>query len=347
MSSKSVILLLFAKVCIVNANSLERRQVECQENGIRRAGDDDVPLTNADLDALCPDWSTNPFVHIQHATHCGGNPEKSKWLQKSIKNRLFGGNPTPPQHSASMDFPVDPYDCTAYCVKNGEGKGHFKFNAAKNCFQFRSTGMCGEPLEDTYACDREDRLCDGGVCVLDDPTCRRMETYHKYASIPVLSTDYKVSYRVVMDSIQEQNVFLAGQDGESNYMHWNNYFPNNGPGGKHFCVDEACVGWAFTSYMNIGQQYEFTLHWHDGIVDVTRCSNGANCISESLNTAFRAIRNNVEFSTTPQSRAAIGTICDVKVEDNDFQGARRAARAFDIGDSKSKRSVHCLTCAEQ
>ena len=51
-------------------------------------------------------------------------------------------------------------DCTAYCVMNSEGKGHFKYDDRNECFTFRGTGMCGEEEEEDYARDREALLCD-------------------------------------------------------------------------------------------------------------------------------------------------------------------------------------------
>jgi len=161
MQSKGVAIAVLALVAFTNA-----QDVTCDSSqGLDIPRKDDLTFARALV--LCPDFLLNPNVKIKYAVrdddtgeggHCGNNPEKTEWLQKSIANGLFGGNDNEGQFSFTGTI-LNGRDCSAYCIKNSEGRGHFKFNDKKKCFQFRNVGMCGTQEEQDFANDRKARLC--------------------------------------------------------------------------------------------------------------------------------------------------------------------------------------------
>lgn len=324
---------------------------ECTANGIQRVDSFDSPLTNSDLDGLCPDWESNPSVKIQHATHCGANPEKTAWLIKSIKNQLFGGNPNPPFDSASMNF-TDPYDCTAHCVKNTEGRGHFKYKPGANCFQYRGTGMCGVEAEQAYALERASHLCDG-VCVLDEPTCIDTSGYHIFDPISILSNDYTVSYDVTFDVFKEQNVLMSGWTSDwATGLYWNNYYTWPGPGAHRVCLDGYCVADdGISPDLSPDVEYHVKLHYHDSVLDFSVCeSDGENCRgSTNISSLSINVETNVQFMTAwwDLDRAAEATLCNFKIVDHDYQGSfgsDRVARASIIPTDNKHKRTDCEAC---
>jgi len=117
-------------------------------------------LTDGRLLELCgPDALTNDKVKVgpKYHHHCGGDEEATLALQLSIANGLFGG---------AGDEGVR--DCTAWCVLNGEGPGHFKFDNKRGCFKYRKTSMCGTAEEKEFAKAEEEGLC-GNFDTLDNP----------------------------------------------------------------------------------------------------------------------------------------------------------------------------------
>jgi len=311
-------------------------------------------LTPSIAAELCPDYASDPHVKIKHAWvdpetgkggHCGG--KKTEELQLSIANGLFGGNTAGDR------------DCTAWCVKNSEGGGHFKFDHKRECFKFRGTGMCGTEKEKKFAKDAKAQLCDETAVVIDDATCRNMDTYFGYPTLATLSNDYEVSYSVTLNSIKTQNALLAATS-PGRYPYWNNYVKSSGSQNfpnSHLCVDSSCESYAFTEPMNIGQQYEFSFHYHDGVAHASRCSNGANCISETNLAVTRQMLgqgatpfSSFTFELGYGSRGADGTLCNLQVRD--FRQDRRRAVQPNARDSSediktsSKRSEyrHCPDC---
>jgi len=325
-------------------------------NAINCVGNGRTALTATTAALLCPNYASDPHVKIKHAWvdpetgkggHCGG--KKTEELQLSIANGLFGGNTAGDR------------DCTAWCVKNSEGGGHFKFDHKRECFKFRGTGMCGTGKEKTFAKDAKAQLCDETAVVLDDATCRNMDSDFLYPTLATLSNDYEVSYSVTLNSINEQNVFLGAKT-PSRYVYWNNYIKPGSFSGEtqngQLCLDSYCQAWTFTEPMNIGQQYEFSFQYHDGVAHASRCSNGANCISETNMAVTQQMLgqgatpfSSVTFKLNFGSRGADGTLCNLQVRD--FRQDRRRAVQPNAKDSiddiktsfkRSEEDRHCPAC---
>jgi len=192
-----------------------------------------------------------------------------------------------------------------------------------------------------------------------------MDSDFLYPTLATLSNDYEVSYSVTLNSINEQNVFLGATRSSGRYVYWNNYIK---PGTSwqtnqngHLCLDSSCQAYAFTEAMNIGQQYEFSFQYHDGVAHASRCSNGANCISE---TNMAVTRQMLGQGATPISsvtfklnfgaargRGADGTLCNLQVRD--FRQDRRRAVQPNAKDSiddiktsfkRSEEDRHCAAC---
>merc|ERR1712166_889370 len=87
---------------------------------------------------------------------CGG--KKTEELQLSIANGLFGGNTAGDR------------DCSAWCVMNSEGGGHFKFDHKRECFKSRGTGMCGTKKEKDFAKDAKAQTCSPTASPTKSPT---------------------------------------------------------------------------------------------------------------------------------------------------------------------------------
>eukprot|EP00040_Diaphanoeca_grandis_P026494 m.148506 g.148506 ORF g.148506 m.148506 type:complete len:216 (-) comp30601_c0_seq1:378-1025(-) len=173
MFSKSVAALVLGIVAVSEASSLERRSSDLCDGSpgeIERRDE----LTKVRALTLCPGlFFGQQGNHIRYAFvnedtgeggHCGGNEAKTAWLQASVANGLFGGHDDPPVDTASLVG----RDCSAHCVLNSEGKGHFKFkkngNNKGNCYEYRGTGMCGNDQDKEYATDRKARLCTRDDC---------------------------------------------------------------------------------------------------------------------------------------------------------------------------------------
>jgi len=281
-------------------------------------------LTATSAAELCPDYASDPRVKSKHAWvdsvtgkggHCGGT--NTEELQRSIANGLFGGGNT-----------AGTRDCTAWCVQNSEGKGHFKFNPGRKCFKFRGTGMCGNKAEKQFAKDAKAQLCVATDLGIDDATCRDMDSSFSYPILATLSNDYEVSYSVKLNSIKNNNAFLVAKGPTNIYgvpgrtAYWNNYlkpgYSSSHTQNGQLCLDAFGESYAFTEAMNIGQQYEFSFQYQDKVVNASRCSNGANCISETnmaVTYQMYAPHTQVTFVLNNDLRGADGTLCNLQVRD--------------------------------
>eukprot|EP00040_Diaphanoeca_grandis_P044212 m.11628 g.11628 ORF g.11628 m.11628 type:complete len:569 (-) comp8907_c0_seq1:113-1819(-) len=108
-------------------------------------------LTYDRLSELCPDFLTNPKVKLEYSMMCDGDPDLTIALKLSIANGMFGG------------AEGEARDCTAWCVKNSEGPGHFFFRNDNKCFKYKRADMCGTSVERDFVNTMEDLLCDHAV----------------------------------------------------------------------------------------------------------------------------------------------------------------------------------------